>query len=237
MNSYIDPISKLFGNWSANLTVWSILLRLALSIVFAFYVGRERSTKGHTAGLKTFLLFAMSSVSCMIIDKSLGKDLPICSLAFVIGSAMISGNSILFGAKNQIKGLTTSAWLWTCGIFGLVAGAGLYTPAVIILITCMITLQALPAIESAMKQRSSHFELHVELAAKTDLPNFMTTLRRLGMKIDDVEVNSAFFGTGLSVYSMRLTIESAELKKYKTHDELIEALRSIGYIRYIEEIN
>ena len=39
------------------------------------------------------------------------------------------------------------------------------------------------------------------------------------------------------VYSLRLSIESEELKKYKTHDELIQALRSIEYIHFIEEIN
>lgn len=96
-------------------------------------------------------------------------------------------------------------------------------------------LQFFPALEKYLKQRSNHFELHLELRNKNDLQAFMTTLRELGMRIDDVELNSAFINSGLSVYAIKLTIESKELKKYKTHDEIIEALRSIDYIHYIEE--
>ena len=99
----------------------------------------------------------------------------------------------------------------------------------------VVILQAFPTIEKKLKQRSDHFELHLELKSRNDLPQFMTTLRELGMRIDDVEMNSAFINSGLSVYSLKLTIESKELKKYKTHDEIIEALRSIDYIHYVEE--
>lgn len=137
--------------------------------------------------------------------------------------------------KNQIKGLTTSAWLWTCSIFGLLFGAGLYTVALILAAVYIVILQFFPALEKYLKQRSNHFELHLELRNKNDLQAFMTTLRELGMRIDDVEFNSAFINSGLSVYAIKLTIESKELKKYKTHDEIIEALRSIDYIHYIEE--
>ena len=44
------------------------------------------------------------------------------------------------------------------------------------------------------------------------------------------------FGSGLSVYTITITINSAELKKYKTHKEIIEALSSLEYIYHIEEM-
>ena len=235
MINYIDPLAKVMGEWSWNVTVYSILLRVLVPLLFAFYVGSERSTKGHTAGLKTFILLSLASTSCMIIDRSLSLTVPVCSAGALIGTAMLSGNSILFSAKNQIKGLTTSAWLWTCAIFGLLFGAGLYTCALILAAVYIVILQAFPTLEKKLKQRSDHFELHLELKSRNDLPQFMTTLRELGMRIDDVEMNSAFINSGLSVYSLKITIESNELKKYKTHDEIIEALRSIDYIHYVEE--
>ena len=208
--NYIDPLAKLMGEWSWNITVYSILLRVIVPFIFAFYVGCERSTKGHTAGLKTFILLSLASTSCMIIDRALGLAFPICSAGAVIGTAMLSGNSILFGA-------------------------GLYTVALILAAVYIVILQFFPALEKYLKQRSNHFELHLELLNKNDLQSFMTTLRELGMRIDDVELNSAFINSGLSVYALKLTIESKELKKYKTHDEIIEALRSIEYIHYVEE--
>lgn len=232
----MDPIAKVLGEWSQNITVWSALLRVVLALLFAFIVGCERSKKGHTAGLKTFLLLSLTSALCMIIDRALNLSFPACSVGAIIGSAMLGGNSILFGAKNQIKGLTTSAWLWTCSIFGLIAGAGLYTVALIMMAVYAVILVVFPTLERLLKKRSNHFEVHVELLNKNNLPAFMTTLRKLGMRIDDVEMNSAFINSGLSVYSMRLTIQSKELKKQKTHDDLIEALRSIDYVQYIDEI-
>ncbi len=232
--NYTDPIAKLLGDWAVQVTVPSILLRLALAMIFACLVGGERSSKGHTAGLKTFILFSLTTTVCMIVDMC-HSGVPYCSMAAIIGGAMLSGNSILFGAKNQIKGLTTSAWLWTCGIFGLVAGSGMYTVALILVAVYAVILWCFPVVEKHLKQRSRHFEIHLELLNRSDLQTFLTTVRKLGMRVDDVEMNSAFINSGLFVYSLRLTIESAELKKYKTHDELIEALRSIEYIHFIEE--
>ena len=56
------------------------------------------------------------------------------------------------------------------------------------------------------------------------------------MKIDDIEVNSAYVNSGLSVFSIAISISNQELKKYKTHTEIIEALQSLDYIYHIEEI-
>lgn len=232
---YVDPLAKVMGEWSYTVSVYSILLRVLVAVIFAFYVGSERSTHGHTAGLKTFILLSLGTTACMIIDQSIGLKFPICSGCAIIGVAMFGGNSILFGAKNQIKGLTTSAWLWLCAIVGLVISAGLYTLGIVVIVVSVVILQAFPALEKYFKQRSDHFEIHLELKSKDDLQPFMATLRQLGMRIDDVERNSAFINSGLSVYALRLTIENKELKKYKTHDAIIEALRSIEYISYIEE--
>lgn len=231
----IDPLAKVMGEWSYTITVYSILLRVIVPVLFAFYVGSERSTHGHTAGLKTFILLSLGATACAIIDQHTTISIPVCSGCAIIAIAMLGGNSILFGAKNQIKGLTTSAWIWVCCILGLVVGSGLYTLAIAIIVMSIVILQMFPAIEKYFKQHSDHFEIHLELKSRNDLQAFMSTLRQLGMRIDDVELNSAFINSGLSVYALRLTILNKELKKYKTHDAIIEALRSIDYIAYIEE--
>lgn len=233
--NFIDPLAKVMGEWAYTVSVYSVLLRIVIPVLFAFYVGCERSTHGHTAGLKTFILLSLGATACMIIDQSLQNTYPICSGCAIIGVAMLGGNSILFGAKNQIKGLTTSAWIWVCSILGLVVGAGFYTLAIVIIVVSIVILHIFPIIEKYLKQRSDHFEIHLELHSRNDLQAFMATLRQLGMRIDDVELNSAFINSGISVYALRLTIENKELKKYKTHDSIIEALRSIEYVSYIEE--
>jgi len=56
------------------------------------------------------------------------------------------------------------------------------------------------------------------------------------LTIDDIESNPAYVNSGLSVYSVAISISSAELKKYKTHSEIIEALKTLSYVYHIEEM-
>ena len=92
-------------------------------------------------------------------------------------------------------------------------------------------------LEIYLKDKSNHFEVQLELRSKADLQNFTTTIRRLGMRIDDIELNPAYQNSGISVYTVAFTVSSEELKKYKSHKQIIEALQSLDYISFIDEIN
>lgn len=240
LESFQDPIVRLLGDWAEDLTAGAVLLRLSLAVIFAAVIGCERASKRHSAGLRTFILAALASASAMLLDLFLLRmtnlEIPVLSAAAVIGGAMLSGNSILFNSRNQIRGLTTSAGLWTCGILGLASGAGFYTLAVSAFILLMCILTYLPAVELYLTNRSNHFEIHLELKDKCSLQDFVTTIRRLGMSIDDIESNPAYLGSGLSVYTVMISISSQELKKYKTHKEIIQALATLEYVYHIEEL-
>lgn len=234
-----DFIGHLLGPWSMELNTASVFLRIALSMILSSIVGYERSSKRHSAGLRTFIIISFASTIAAIIEMYLmdtGHDAPWLTAAIIIGSATISGYSILFSSKGQIKGLTTSAGLWACGIIGIAIGMGLYTASLIAYAALLCSLSFFPAIETYLKDKSNHFEVHLELKNKSDLQYFSSTIRRLGMRIDDIELNPAYLNSGLSVYTVSFTISSQELKKYKKHSEIIEALRSLDYISYIEEI-
>lgn len=235
-----DLLANLFGTWSMELTLGAILLRVGLSVLFSAIVGCERSSKRHSAGLRTFILVSIAGVSAMLVDQWLmagGANFPVLSAAVALGMATLSGNSILFSSRNQIKGLTTSVGLWCCGILGVVLGAGLYTPALVLFLVLLCSMSGLPVLEKHLKDRSNHFEVHLELKNKGDLADFVATIRALGIRIDDIESNPAYIGSGLSVFSVSFTVTGAELKKYKKHEEIIEALRSLEYVYYIEEMN
>lgn len=231
-----DPIAALLGSWAAEINLWSALLRIALAILCSAIIGCERATKRHAAGLRTFMLACLASAIAMMVDQSLGGSVPIVSAAAVIGVAIISSNSILYSSRSQIKGLTTSMGLWATVALGLAIGAGLYTLALIGFGAMLCCLSLFPPFEAYLKDRSNHFEVHLELKDRRNLQDFVTTIRRLGLRIDDIESNPAYLNSGLSVYSISVTITSPELKKYKRHDEIIEALRSLDYVYFIDEL-
>lgn len=235
LSNISDPIAALLGAWASAVGPASVLLRIVLAMIFGAVIGCERATKRHAAGLRTFMLVCMSCAIAMTLDMCL-TGYPILSAAMLIGVAIISSNSILFSSKSQIKGLTTSVGLWASGVIGLALGAGLYMMALAGFAALICCLSLFPTFEAYLKDRSNHFEIHLELKDRLNLQDFVTTIRQLGLKIDDIESNPAYLNSGLSVYSISITITSAELKKYKRHNEIIEALRSLEYVYFVDEL-
>lgn len=235
-----DVIANLLGDWSKEINIYSTLLKIVLAVFLSAIIGFERSSKRHAAGLRTFILVTLASTVAMIIEMYAFKNnigtILIVSAATIIAVAIISSNTILYSSRNQIKGLTTAVALWASGILGLLIGTGQYTIVLICFAAYLVILSGFPSIEIYLKNRSNHFEIHLELKNSANLQDFITTIRDLGLKVDDIESNPAYISSGLSVYTISLSIVSKELKKYKTHKEIIEALKSIDYIYHIEEI-
>lgn len=234
-----DWIAGILGNWSSGLGPGAVVFRILLSVCMAAVVGCERSRKRHSAGLRTFMVVSLGATVAMLIDQHLlvlgSEPFAAVSAATVVAAAIVSGNSILFSSKGQIKGLTTSAALWACVLMGLAVGAGLYTVTAVAFCTLLCCMALLPAVEKRLKDRSNHFEIHLELKSRGDLQAFVTTVRQLGLLINDIEMNPAYLHSGLSVYAMSLTIGDS-LKTCRSHSEIIEALSSLDYVSYIEEM-
>ena len=231
-----DPIVSLLGPWSADFGWGGIAFRILLALLTAAIVGCERASKRHAAGLRTFILVSLTSCAAMTLEGRLGSRYFLLSAAAVIGAALLSMNSTVFSSKNQIKGLTTSVALWAEAVIGLTIGAAHYTLTAILFVVFLICLSMLPDVEALLKNRSNHFEDHLELKSSTDLQDFVATIRKLGMILDDIELNPAYIGSGLSVYTIAITVSSKELKKYKSHGEIIEALATLSCVSHIEEI-
>lgn len=235
-----DLIVRILGEWAENLNIWSALLRIVLALILSAIIGYERSSKRHAAGLRTFMIVTLASTIAMLIDQlfalTSGGAMLIVSASTIIAIAIISSNTILYSSKNQIKGLTTSVALWACGVLGLLIGTGRYTISLVCFVAYILVLSIFPKLEIYFKNRSNHFEIHLELINSSNLKDFISTIRELGLRIDDIETNPAYINSGLSVYTISISIVSGELKKYKTHVEIIEALKSIKYIYHVEEM-
>lgn len=236
-----DPLDILTKGFLSQFNIWTIIIRIVLALAVGIIFGLERSRKRHTAGLRTFSFVSLFAAIAALLDVYLMANFkvvfPAITTAVVLGGAIIAGNTLLYSSKSQIKGLTTAIALWLISIIGAAFGAGLYTAALISAVLAYIALNVIPKLEFYLKNRSNHFEIHLELKNKSDLANFTGVLRKLGLKIDDIEANPAYNNTGLGVFSISLTIRTKELKKFKTHKEIIEALSTLDYINCIEEID
>ena len=235
-----DPLAGLLGIGDA-VTAGTILLRIVLSLLLGAVIGWERSNKRHSAGLRTFILAFLTGtvaaiLDCCIFAASDMRGIFILSASTVIGASIIAVHSMFYSSRNQIKGLTTAVGLWISVVIGIALGLGFYTAALISYAAMLCILFWFPPLEAAFNNRSNHFEIHLELTSSVCLQDFVTVIRRLGLKIDEIEQNPAYIGSGLSVYTISITVSNEMLKKYKTHAEIIEALKSLDYVYHIEEM-
>ena len=234
-----DIIAKVLGEWASEVNVASTALKIVIAIVMAVILGCERAKNRHAAGLRTLIVISIGSAIAGIADiyfvKELNATFAFLSAAVIIGIAVISANTIIFSSKNQIKGLTTSVGIWTMSIISAALGFGLYTAALIGFGALMVGIVAFTKLETHIKSRSNHLEVHLELKSRNNLQEFMGTIRKFGLKIDDMESNPAYANSGLGVYSVKLTVVGDELKN-KKHSDIIEALSALDCIYFIEEI-
>ena len=236
-----DPIAGWIESWAGDVTAGSILLRIFLSLLLGAVIGWERSNKRHSAGLRTFMLaFLIGTVvailDCCVFAASEKHGIFILSACVIIGASIIAVHSMFYSSRNQIKGLTTAVGLWMSIVIGIALGLGFYTVAFASYAAMLCILFWFPPLEVAFNNRSNHFEVHLELTSSVCLQDFVTVIRRLGLKIDEIEQNPAYVGSGLSVYTISISVSNEMLKKYKTHAEIIEALKSLDYVYHIEEM-
>ena len=110
----------------------SVLLRMIIACLCGTLIGLERSAKNRPAGFRTHILVclggAMASMTSLYLYLNLNypADVSRIGASVVSGLGFIGAGTIIITKKKTIKGLTTAAGLWTCGIIGLAIGSGYY---------------------------------------------------------------------------------------------------------------
>ena len=220
-----DILAELTGEWCTGVNIGGMILKICLAIVLSAVIGSERATKRHAAGLRTFMLVSLVSTLAATVDKFLiteyGVSIPVVTGATVIGLAIVSSNTILYSSKSQIKGLTTSVALWGNSILSVLIGLDLYLIALVAFAAFMLCLTGF---------------MRFELNNKNSLQEFIAVIRKLGLKVDDIELNTAYMNTGLFVYSVSLSIDKKKVGQKVKHDDIISAISELEYVNYVEEL-
>ena len=242
LNDIIDPICKSmgeFGEYLFDINVISISIRLILACLVGGVIGIERSTKKHAAGLRTYILVCMGSALAMLVNQFAflafpGTDGSRIGAQVISGIGFLGVGTIVVTSRNRIKGLTTAAGIWACACIGLSLGAGFYTAAIIATLISMVTFTLLPSLENFFVRHTKTYELHIELETRQDLKKLITFLREEQIHVKAVERNAAYESSGLSVYTLNVVHHKAKHKNQE--NDLLEQLRKLEYVNFVEEI-
>lgn len=127
---------------------WEYLLRLLLGIICGAAIGIERSHRQKEAGIRTHIIVTVGAVLMMLVSKygffdvvkfdSINVDASRIAANIITGISFL-GAGVIFLKGGAIKGLTTSAGLWTSSGIGLAIGAGMYTVGIFstVLVLCV----------------------------------------------------------------------------------------------------
>lgn len=144
-------------------TLWSAVFKLCLSLILGSIVGIERKRKGQIAGLRTFALISMGATLAMLISIyvpqvyfGLKNGDPGRIAAQVVSGIGFLGAGAIIQMKGSVKGLTTAAGIWMVAAIGLAVGVGMYMVSIIA--TALILFILVPL---------EHFEHHIKMGASS----------------------------------------------------------------------
>lgn len=137
--------------WEQDLT---ILLRIAVAMVFGGLIGFEREIGKHAAGLRTHMLIAGAAALIVGLGDSIAehfqqeryRDLlqvdPVRLIEAVVACVgFVAAGTILRGSReDQVSGLTTASSLIMSAAIGIAVGIGEYVIAIGVSLLCLIVL-------------------------------------------------------------------------------------------------
>ena len=136
-----------FTEYFAGFTTGAIALRLLFAAVLGCIIGLERATKHHPAGMRTFALVCLGAAASAIVNIYLGTafgtgrtDLSRIPAGVVSGIGFLGVGTIIITGKNQVRGLTTAAGLWTTATLGIMLGSGMLQISLILFVLIFSTM-------------------------------------------------------------------------------------------------
>lgn len=233
MTGYWNYIVDVAGS----LSTAGIVVRLLFAMVTGVLIGFDRSLKGRGAGIKTHTLVCIGSALVMITSEYLNikfgdqADLSRMGAQVISGVGFLGVGTIIVTGKNQVKGLTTAAGLWTCACVGLAIGIGFIEGALIALIFIMLTFTFLWKVDIIIHRYAKVFDLYIEFETNKGISVFLQSMHEMNVRIHSMEISkSKIKGEGPNA------ILNIGIKRPLNGVEVMDYIRNMDCVRYVEEL-
>lgn len=173
-----------------------IVFRLLLSLVLGGAIGYERGKKNHAAGLRTYMLVSIGSAMVMMIGQFsqtvFGTGDPSRIAAQVVsGIGFLGAGTIILNGKNQIRGLTTAAGLWTVAIIGIGVGTGFYSGSIVATILVLMVMTVVKQVDYYMNFKEKTIHIYFQFKNMKSFTKFRQQNIGKKIKVMDVEYISS----------------------------------------------
>lgn len=225
------------------LNTLSIVIRFVLSLMVGGIMGLERGRKNRPAGFRTYILVCLGATLVMMTNQYVYQTYHV-SDPVRLGAQVISGigflgaGTIVLTGKNQIKGLTTAAGLWTAACCGLAIGIGFYEGAILGSLTILFAISGLQNFDTWMRKRSKYLDIYLEYnEAERPFHDFLQHAKDNQLEISNIQVSRDTpiqrDKNGQLWTNYILTVHTITKR---THVEIIDILAQTKGVQYIEEL-
>lgn len=219
---------------------WSsaaIIIRLLIAFIVGLVVGVDRASKRRGAGIKTHTLVCVGSALVMLTSEYMFRTFPEAKADLArMGAQVISGigflgvGTILVTGKNQVKGLTTAAGLWTTACIGLAVGIGFIEGSIYCFILIIFIFKVMSIVDDWMHSRNKVLNFYLEFHNYRDISVFTNEINKKNMKIVDMSIIKGEVNEGIAV---TVSVEATEEKSRRT---LLSSMQQMDAVKYAEEI-
>ena len=158
------------SEFTLDLSIKSIALRIFIAIVIGGIIGYERGYNNRPAGFRTHILVCLGAtivsltqdqlrinivkfaMETSIVTQVIKTDLGRMGAQVVSGIGFLGAGTIM-REKKTIGGLTTAASIWATGCIGLGIGWGFYTIAISAGVAVIIVLVTLKKLEVSLIEK------------------------------------------------------------------------------------
>lgn len=183
-----------FMEYIRNVNGLSVLIRLALAVIFGGLIGLERERKHRPAGFRTHILIclgaAMTTLTSQYLFLSLRQFTDIARLGaqVIAGIGFIGAGSIIVTQRRRVKGLTTAAGLWASAAIGLCFGAGFYEGGIIAALLILAVELLFSKLEYHIMDNAREVNLLVEYKDLASLNGVLRYMKEVDLKILSLEI-------------------------------------------------
>ena len=219
-------------------TYLAVFLRILMAVIVGGLIGLERGMKNRPAGLRTYMLVCTGACLIMLTNQYIYQTFqtgdPTRMAAQVVnGIGFLGAGTIIVTRRNQIKGLTTAAGLWSAAGVGLALGIGFYEAALVGSVAIFIVMTLLQKMDNRMHRKTKTVEVYMEVSSELTLGELLRTIRETEYEVQDVQRESSLESES---NGNRAYIAILKSKKRCNHIEIVESVRQIPGIVYVEEL-
>ena len=218
-------------------TYLAIALRILAAVIIGGLIGLERGLKNRPAGLRTYMLVCVGACLVMLTNQYMvqvyGTGDPVRMGAQVVsGIGFLGAGTIIVTRRSQIKGLTTAAGLWSAAGVGLALGIGFYEAALVGGFAVFFVMTLLQRMDNKMHRNAKILEVYIELGPDLSLGEFLQEVRNREIEVRDTQRDlDAEADKGVRSY-----LSTFKLQKRQNHLEVLDEIRTIPGVVYLEEL-